>query len=220
MSKILTPKLKLTKESDDELIDPFAPNWPILDKYAGGLLVADGTTPPDSDLYDGCLVSEATSGKQWIARYNISTGVYDHIWLVYPWIAEVGTANVQVATGAFNSVSFGYLNFWRGVNSDASCLVGTKLKVPIDANYEVHYSARGSANATDAVLSAYISINDGTDYAWNETEERYNANYCVNAMTQMMNLKAGDLLHHKMWQSYSAPWNGSIVLSASVVCPL
>jgi hypothetical protein len=219
MSKSLTPRLKLTKESDDEYIDPYAYNWPILDKYAGGLLVADGTTPTDADLYHGCLVSELTSGKQWIAYRDINTGTFTKKWLVYPWFAEVGTPSIGVPVGAFTTNPFGYTNFWRGYNSSAADLVGTKLKMPIDAVYELHYSARGSANATDAVTSCYLSVNDDADYPWTETEERYNANYTVNCCQQMRYLKAGDLIHHKMWQSYSATWVGSITLSASVVCP-
>jgi len=221
MSKVLTPKLKLTKESDDETIDPFAPNWPILDKYAGGLLVANGTVPPDSDLYDGCLVSELTSGKQWIARLNTG-GTYDHIWLVYPWFAEVGTPSLSVASVPFTNTAYGFTNLWNGVNTDAAtALVGTFLVVPIDAIYELVYSVRGSnPNSNDAPLSAHISVNSDQNYLWSETLEKYNLNYTVNCTQLLRKLKAGDKLCLNIWQSYGAPMAVSMVLQASVVCPL
>jgi len=222
MSKSLTPRLLLTKESDDEIIDPFSYNWPILDKYAGGLLVADGVTPPDSDLYDGCLVMEQTSGKQWIASKDPNTGVYTKKWLIFPWFAECGTSSQAVGSNAFVNTAYGFTSFYNGVNATAAnALVGTFLVVPIDAVYECHYSVRGSnPNANDAVLSAHISVNSDQNYVPSETLEKTNGNYTVNTCQRMMKLKAGDKLCMNIWQSYGAIMTVSIVLSVSLVCPL
>lgn len=222
MTKIQTPRLKLTKESDDEYIDPFPLNWPILDTYAGGLLVADGVTPADVNLYDGCIVTEQTSGKQWIAKQDPSTGVFTKSWLIYPWYAEVGTPSQAVGSVPFTNTPYGFTNFWNGVNTDAAtCLVGTYLVVPIAAIYELNYSVRGN-NPTnnDAVLSAHISLNSDQNYMWSETLEKWNGNYTVNSCQRMMRLSAGDKLNMNIWQSYGAPMAVSIVLQVGLVCPV
>jgi len=222
VTKILTPRLKLTKESDDEYIDPFPLNWPILDTYAGGLLVADGVTPADVNLYDGCLVTEQTSGKQWIAKQDPSTGAFTKSWLIFPWYAEVGTPSLSVVSVPFTNTAYGFTTFWNGVNTDAAtALVATFLVVPIDAIYELVYSVRGSnPNSNDAPLSAHISVNSDQNYLWSETLEKYNLNYTVNENQLLRKLKAGDKLNMNIWQSYGATMTVSIVLQASVVCPL
>lgn len=221
MTKILTPRLKLTKESDDEYIDPFPLNWPILDTYAGGLLVADGVTPADVNLYNGCLVVEQTSGKQWIAKQDPNTGTFTKKWLVFPWFAEVGTASQAVGSSFSNPVEYLFTTFFNGINSSAASLVSNRLQVPIDAVYELHYAVRGTPpNGTDAVMSAYISVNQDNNYIYSNTEEKNNNALTNNAGTRITKLKANDVLSLKLWQSYSAVMTVGLYLSASVVCPV
>lgn len=169
--KTFTDKLKLLKESDDELIDQFAYNWPILDSIAGGLLVANGVTPPDAQLFDGCIVREATSGKVWIARKNPISGAYTKSWLSYPWMCCANSASLSIPSGTtYTSYAVGTFNAARSFNSSAADISGNQIYIPIDGIYEIQANATWTdADATDSMKAGMIRINgNNTRPEWNE----------------------------------------------------
>jgi hypothetical protein len=134
----------LTIESDDELIDQQAVNWPILDSYASGIMTAAGTTPPDSFLYDGCIVTESANGKSWLAYKNPLTGAYSKQWLQYPWsCATYGTFTVGSGTPAgFTSYGLSQVDGWRCVNSSLADIVGGMIIPPIAGIYQAQLKTR------------------------------------------------------------------------------
>jgi hypothetical protein len=145
--------MKLITESDDELIDQFEYNWPILDYYADSIIVNNGVTPPDSELYDGCLVAERTSGKLWMASRNLATGLFDKSWIVYPWTIE---SSKTFATNGSNNVLQGFptLEAANCVNAGAADIeAGTSyIIIPIAGIYAIwttlHINGTGAASKT------------------------------------------------------------------------
>lgn len=132
MVRELTPNLKLIVESDDELVDQHEYNWTILDSKADMLIVADGVTPLDSDLWDGRIVAETTTGKVRIARAN-SAGSFDWQWLYYPFRMEC-TSTPALASSAFTE------RFFNGVDPtgiNPTALVGGRAIVPISGIYSI-----------------------------------------------------------------------------------
>jgi hypothetical protein len=140
MAQELTPRMKLIKESDDELIDQFEYNWPILDKYSDSQMVNDGATPVDSDLYEGCLVAERTSGKLWMAVVNPNPAppVYVKSWISYPW--SIGATKVEPWNNANTEQGFTGIIADGQVNSSAADLVGGKINIPINGIYAIEYN--------------------------------------------------------------------------------
>lgn len=158
-----TPRLKLRKESDDELIDQFEQNWPILDLYANSLLVADGVTPPDDQLYDGCLVCERTSGKLWMAVANpAGPPLWLKSYISYPWGIGVERV-VSPLTVALTDQGFTTVLSDNQVNSSAADLVGGKLKIPINGIYSVHYRL-GLPTLGARTFNCYLRANGAINY--------------------------------------------------------
>ena len=160
MSRIETSRLKLSVESDDELIDQFEYNWPILDKYAGGLLVNDGVTPPDNELYEGCVVQEVTSGKMWMAMKDPNTGAFVKSWLIYPWSIAVNTGGVSIPVAAPGATrGFTTLMTADCINSSAADLNGSgHVKIPIDGIYTLNF-VNHHVSDPDNAYCTYMVIN-------------------------------------------------------------
>ena len=190
MSATNSSRLKLRLESDDELVDQFATNWPILDKFAGGLLVAPGTTPPDSELYDGCLVREGANGKSWLAVRNPLSGTYSKSWLTYPWQCAA-YANVLVGSSqpdGFVVYGLSTVDPLRCTNADSSALVGGQLIPPIPGIYQAQLHTRWSyADGADGIYkSGAISLNGNVGVrAWNCDIRRKNNNVVTNFCAQI-----------------------------------
>lgn len=80
----LTSRLGLTKPVDAEPQDvaTLDVNFDRLDQSIGVILVNDGVTPPNSQLFDGAIVKEKTSGLVWVAQKNAGTGNFDQVNIV------------------------------------------------------------------------------------------------------------------------------------------
>lgn len=194
MSAINTPRLALRKESDNETIDQFAPNWPILDKFAGGLLVAPGVTPADSELFDGCIVSEGANGKSWIAIKNPSTGAFTKKWLTYPWICCAYNSNIPVGSaanpGVLTQYGLGALDTPRCVNAGAEALSGGNIIPPIPGIYQAQFHTRWETNDTaDVFKSAGLMLNNTNIQAWSSDIRHRNNSLVTNAGSLLFAVK-------------------------------
>jgi hypothetical protein len=190
MSIITTPRLRLRKESDNEVIDQFATNWPIIDKFAGGLSTTPGVTPPDSELYDGAIVREGANGKAWIAVRNPISLTYSKQWLMYPWhCAASGTVNVSTGSlVGINHYNLSTVDVARSVNADSSALSGGKIILPVEGIYQAQLEARWPFGDTgpNISFSAGISLNNDTG-VWNWNNDiRYRNNNVVTCLCSQM----------------------------------
>ena len=200
-----TPRLGLTLESDDELIDPFAINWPILDSFAGSKTVSNGSTPPDSQLYDGMIVSESSSGKVWIARRNSLTGVFTKSWLIYPWIIESYNStytNVLTSpgTGRYH-LPVDTINNPGSMNASSADIVAGHIVTPVDGLYEITYDAQWNNANNAGQKSVFVSINDIEEYSTSETLRSSTDGNSSNVGSLHVKLLTGDKVDLIAWQS-------------------
>jgi hypothetical protein len=205
-----TPRLKLRKESDDELIDQFEYNWPILDLYADSLQVADGVTPADSDLYEGCLVAERTSGKLWMAVANpASPPQWLKSYISYPWGISVERV-VNPFTVGLTDQTFSTILPDNQVNSSAADLVGGKVKIPINGIYSVHYRL-GIPALGGRTLNSYLRVNGAVNYGTEMIEgtSGIGTTQCMWSANQYFS--SGDLL---TWDAN--PFGGTLNVSLNV----
>ena len=201
-----TPRLKLITETDDELIDPFAQNWPILDTFAGNKVVADGVTPPNNELFDGCIVSEQTSGKVWIARLDPLTGTFTKHWAIYPWQIAISKQFFCVKeAGAFKPIPMDFLEGGQCINSSMADVVAGRVVTPIKGIYDVIGHGQWQYTPADfGARSMLISFNDDSDYTVSEEcgEAMYNVKYNSSTM-RTQPLDAGVTITLKVWNTGS-----------------
>jgi hypothetical protein len=193
MSTSQSPRLKLRRESDSELIDQFATNWPILDKFAGGIVTAPGVTPPDSELFHGCIVREG-NGKSWIAVKNPISGVYTKQWLTYEWSCSA-TASVSVGSSGpngFNLIPLTAIDPARCVNSDISALSGGQIMCPINGIYQAQIHTRWPfPDHGEWYKSAAIMLNNvSATQNWNCDIRRKNESIVTNNTAQIFQATA------------------------------
>jgi hypothetical protein len=226
VSKDLTPRIHLIKESDDEIIDPFAYNWPLVDAAVGAKMVAAGVTPPNSELFDGCIVSEATTGKSWIARAD-GAGGYTKKWLTYPW-QLYGIATAVPIANSFSPSLYASLVYSAGqsINASAADVVSGQLVLPVDGIYELDLSVRwAAASSTGSDRSAAISINSDISAAERSKSESMIPNSATNVSTittcsTFRPLAAGTTVATSQWQSIGVTLNADYSLRAALVIPL
>lgn len=217
MARSSTDRLKLFIESDDELIDQFEYNWPILDKYSDSLLVDDGVTPPDSDLYEGCLVAEKTSGKLWMAVKDPSTGLFVKSWVSYPFNA-VGYYNGPFDPIGGEKVFTGDIAAQRVNSTFATDFSGGKMKVPVNGIY--HWWMLSEVAGT--VANARISLQGWINGVW-VTDLTHNGQPGANTSYHSIEtqyFKAGDLLSWAWWRSGGSVVSANIYMGLTLVSPV
>jgi hypothetical protein len=190
MTKTYSSKMKLLSESDDELIDQFAYNWPILDTFAGGMIVADGTTPPDSELYHGALVREQTTGISWLAYRDPVSGTFTKKWLTYPWQAFGFTETVIGASHphTFTATPVSHApSYNSSVNSSAADFPGGRIQPPIPGIYKAVLNTRWLDSSSDEYFqSAAFLIDENMGWIFNNMDtKRMDANIGTNHVTQV-----------------------------------
>jgi len=226
MSKDLTPRLGLIKESDDEVIDPFAYNWPVIDTAVGARMVTGGTIPPTPETYDGLIVSESTTGKSWIARADGSGG-YTRKWLHYPYQLFAQNTAVPIGSGAA-SVLQGGLVYQAGqsINASAADVVNGALVAPLDGIYEINLSVRWAVNANGAAYRsaaiAYNSVITVAEIIKNEanTPTSLTGNSTVSTVSQFKKLVAGTTVCPALWQNTGGVLNADYYIRMMLVTPL
>lgn len=221
MTVTKSPRMKLTVESDDEYIDPFAANWPILDSYAGALLVANGVTPDPATLFDGSVVAEATTGIMWMADF--STGSLVKQYLTYPFIASGSAINSSFASGAaYNPVPLnatapnGFTPNTSSLNWDGDlATTAGRIKVPISAVYLLLgsvYNFPSNQGARSIVLSKNGAGFGGAII--DNSMPSGNTNLQVGTIAK---LAAGDLIGLQFWQLSGAASNSHFNLSVTLL---
>lgn len=85
---------------------------------AGAILVENGTTPSNDQLYEGAIVKERTSGIVWVAQRN-GLGGYNKSHIRYPYQFSAWTpGNIVTMTGGYQT--WGCANFRADVSVNAS----------------------------------------------------------------------------------------------------
>lgn len=217
MTRTTTPRLKLIEESDNEYIDQFEYNWPILDKYADSLSVADGVTPPDSDLYEGCFVSEQTSGKLWMAVKDPATGSFIKSWISYPF------NTVGYYTGAFDPIGaekvFTQDIAAQRVNSSfATDYSGGKIKIPINGIYYWWWVSGVAGTVSNARVSVQGWINGV--FLVDFTHSGQNGNNTEYTYSDTRYFKAGDLLSWAWWRNSGSVSAATMYMGLTLISPV
>lgn len=217
MTRTNTDRLKLFIESDDEQVDQFEYNWPILDKYADSLLVDDGVTPPDSDLYEGCLVAEKTSGKLWMAMKDPATGNFAKSWISYPF------NTVGYYSGPFDPIStqkvFSSDQVAQRVNSTfAADYSGGKIKVPINGIYYwwVVSGVAGTVSPARISVQGWINGSFQVDF----THNGQNGNNTEYTFSDTRFFNAGDLLSFGFWKSGGSVSAATMYMGLTLISPV
>jgi hypothetical protein len=223
VTKTQTPRIRLSKESDDEKVDQFADNWSILDSRAGELIVADGTTPADSALFDGQVVREATTGISWIAMKK-PDGTFTKKYLTYPWQACANTTASIGSTTPGSYTHFGLDNWVSSfqVNSDSTALSGSQIQLPIAGLYTITLHARWpDPDSSDSYRSAAIRLNNFAIANWNEDIQHTNTNVVDNVCTQEYFAREPlEFIGVLLWQNSGGPKDCSFTLTVELVTPL
>jgi hypothetical protein len=218
MSLSKTPRILLTKESDDELIDPFAVNWPILDTFAGGVWVANGSTPVG--VYDGMIVNEATSGISWIA--DLSSGSLVKQWLTYPWLASATKAawaqGSSYGTGIPVPLDTPEGNGVTSYNWD-KVLVNNQIKLPIAGIYSMTGTLRDMHQAAQGRMVG-ITWQGGNMSTQNNIIMDATPGWTYIQTCWIAPLSQDGLVGMDSWQSASAPGNADFTLTVELVNPL
>jgi hypothetical protein len=224
VTKSYTPRLGLLKESDDEYIDQFDFNWPLIDQYAGGLVVADGVTPPDNQLFDGTLVIENTSGKQWLAKKNPVTGLFSKQWLLYPWqCAAYNPAVVINTSGGTNQIAnMSTFNAGHSVNSSAADISTGSIVLPanLPGIYSIQAYATFTNNGTGGLRSLFIDVDNINDYpSSNMLEDGQLSTYTTVLSTLIQNCN-GNTISAKVWQSSGGLVTIAVGMMATLITPV
>jgi len=172
------------------------------------LWVGDGTQPDDTQLFDGALVGERTSGKVWRAAKN-SSGVYEKKWIKYPWCICASASTIQ--DFAANDIAehpwgFDTVDLSLSVNASLSDIVGTFIKVPIHGLYTGTLIARWGPNVPTNGLRRIVAMYDGMfDTANSEVFKlppTYNANgYTICTTKFERELQAGQTIAPSVYQT-------------------
>lgn len=202
-----TPRLGLYKPNEvGETVDvktQINNNYDQIDRVAGCLLVANGYTPPNTDLFDGCIVREKTSGKVWMAQKNV-TGGFDQLWLSYPWFAvanfNVPTVPSDLTPRRIGLASISASESW---NAPASTLVGTgNLQIPVKGLYQVTVHCNWGNNGTgNRYIRPLDSDNFADDLLSVSIMTAVVGNSTIQTITTSKILQAGQLLSIAMWQT-------------------
>lgn len=217
MARTYTDRLKLIVESDDEVVDQFEYNWPILDTYADSLWVDDGVTPPDSQLYEGCLVAEKTSGKLWMAHKDLSTGNFKKSWLAYPF-QVVGNYYGAFDPIGTEKVFTQDIPAQRVNSSFATDFSGGKIKVPIDGIYFWWWVSGPAGTVTPTRISIQGWVNGGASV--DSTHNGKDGNNTANCYCDTRYFKAGDLLSWATWRSGGSISAVSMVMGLTLISPV
>ena len=155
-----TARLGLIKPAgaDPQDVSQLNGNFDTLDKMAGFIMVNDGVTPPNTDLFDGAVVKEKTSGKVWVAQWNGTS--YDKKYPYYTYMGSFkrtsGIPAVVSDTNFRNVAAFATYN--GGVNSSASDMAAFNWKCPVGGWYGCAITAVWPSNA-----SGYRGLRFGAD---------------------------------------------------------
>lgn len=217
MTRTTTPRLKLIEESDDEYIDQFEYNWPILDKYADSLFVNDGVTPPDSDLYEGCLVAEKTSGKLWMAVKDPTTGNFIKSWVSYPFNV-VGFYSGAFDPSGAEKVFTQDIVAQRVNSSFATDFSGGRIKVPVDGIYHWWIVSGCAGTVSNARLSMQAWVNGVMQEDITHNAQTGNNTEYTYSTAQFF--KAGDLLSWAWWKSGGSVSAASMYMGLCMVSPV
>lgn len=206
-----TQYLKLLKESDDELIDQFAVNWPILETAAGPTPVGAGVIPPDSELYHGKMIYEPSTGKYWVAYKNPTSAGFVQKWLAYPWMANAfrnaqslinSTANTTIVTNATTASQ--NVN-WTPVHP---------IVTPVDGIYSVDYQATfNMASGTAGIEISYGASSQPQSAYFQSTDGA--ANYFQGA--EIRRIAANTTVEMLAWQASGATINGQFLLTVELL---
>lgn len=216
-------RMALTVESDNELVDPFPDNWPILDNYAGALIVPNGTTPDPATLFDGSVIAEQTSGIMWMADF--SGGVLAKRYLMYPFIANASKASVSVPNGPNANQPFALDDPAPNTFTNAVCInwdedlatTAGRIKAPVDGIYAITGEFTGS-HSTAGSRGLYLMINGAEivqviDLALGAGATAFQASI-------IRKLVAGDLVGISFWQNSGTAGNFGFNLCVTMVSPL
>lgn len=217
-----TPRAALIKPDgpEDVDVDDLNLNADKTDKFLGCILVNDGVVPGTSDLLDGILVKERTSGKIWEARKN-GGGTFDPVWVRYPYLYRAFTNFTAVASSTTLG-DFGANTYINGKNSSAAEKNGANFWVcPIRGIYDIRVRARWAANATGQ--RAIVQKLNGVITS-NESEFVVSAQgggFFTSADTfDRRVLAVGDVIGSQTWQNSGAPLGTWIQYDIEMIDPV
>lgn len=221
MSREYTPRLKLISESDDEIVDSFPYNWPLLDSAVGATVIADGATPANNAVYHGQIFRETTTGKSWMAKVDPLTGSYTKSWLTYPWQCQaVLTGHVMgTSTTHVEHVFNNGLVAAQCINAGAESLNASKrIVVPIDGIYTIDILARWFNNSTG--FRAVAIAHDGSGDVGRTEVAHHAGDLEVCWASDCMKLVANTQISMTMWQNSGGNLQVDVWGTVQMVSPL
>lgn len=195
-----------------------------IDETQGVILVNDGVTPADGDLFDGAVVREKTSLKQWVARTNGSGGFtkdYSH----YPYMlyASAATNNYAISDTTFRN--WGWGTYYGGTelakNSSAGDINGSGFWVcPLKGIYFVKVRNVWATNTAGA-RGSQIMINGAADAANSaQTLNGMTSGPTALDLTMWRSFSAGDIVSNQLWQSSGGALNLDSSITVTMITPL
>jgi len=132
-TKLAMQKPQGTEPQDVEVLNA---NFDILDKVAGGYVVNDGITPPDTDLFPGCVVIEKNSGWTWIAISN-GVGGYKKKMIYFPMEGGLYTDAFTVphSTSGNPTPTNNYADFDHNITSKGGQVSASGILLPDLSDY-------------------------------------------------------------------------------------
>lgn len=221
MTRTPSPRMRLIVESPDELIDQWGYNWPLLDNFAGVKLVAAGVMPPTSELWDGTIVAEKSTGIIWMAHLKPDTGTYERKYLVYPWSAACSNASFTIATGvSLKDVPLTAHDSTREQNFNGP--TGNKIIAPVEGVYSVD----GTISWTPLGVGQremLLAFNSSNDFMRNEDllNAASTGNRDMSRVSEYAHMKAGDSVTMRCWQNAGSTISNNIgYLNMELISPL
>jgi hypothetical protein len=231
MAETTTPRLGLIKPSKDIQtpldIDRLNLNADLLDK-ALPVNVLPNTTPPASELYDGKIVREKTTGIVWMAELQ-TNGSYIKRFITYPYI-YIASSSDRVVAASSTWQKFGWDSFAvPGATASYSGSVNaTKNEMTSDffwrAPFKGMFMMRYQdwfeyTNNTLQFFASVFSYNNVDDGANTQTLAQNNPNYTVrytNSCVYTRLLQAGDIIGHKIYVSGTT--NPKLYATVEITC--
>lgn len=221
MTRNPSPRMRLIVESSDELIDQWGYNWPLLDDFAGVQLVGAGVMPPTSELWDGAIVAEKSTGIIWMAHLNANTGSYERKYLVYPWAAACSSGSFNIATGVtYKDVPLTAHDSTREQNFNGP--TGNKIIVPVDGVYSVDGCISWASLGTGQ-RDMLLAFNSTDDFMRNEDliNAMSTGSRDINRVSEFAYMKAGNSVTVRCWQNSGSSVNGNFgYLNMELISPL
>lgn len=220
MSRQFTPRLKLISESDDEIVDSFPYNWPLLDAAAGATVIADGATPANSSVFHGQLFRETTTGKSWIAKVNSLDGTYVKEWLTFPWECKAWISNGNITSGTADfecPMTTGRITAHCVNSTDADLDAAKRIILPITGIYNVDALARWQSNGSGA-RSVALGYNAAKDNISNIVQNPGDSQ-CV-WVADTLRLFAGQTVSPFIWQNSGITLTVNVWLTIQLVSPV